>query len=168
MTIRLATANDAAQICAIYNWYIENTIITFEEVPVTEAQMQRRIAAATESRPWLVLTEQEKILGYAYAGEWKSRHSYRFTAETTVYVDKDCKGQGIGWRLYQELLQRLRGASVHALLAGIALPNEHSVALHEKAGFRKVAQLKEVGWKFNQWIDVGYWELILEPQESNA
>ena len=168
MSIRLATADDAAQICAIYNWYIENTIITFEEIPVTVPQMQQRIGGSSAQRPWLVLTEQERILGYAYAGEWKSRHSYRFTAETTVYVDKDCKGQGIGWRLYQDLLQRLRQASVHALLAGIALPNAHSVALHEKAGFRQVAQLKEVGWKFNQWIDVGYWELILDRQEQST
>ncbi|MEX2132157.1 MAG: arsinothricin resistance N-acetyltransferase ArsN1 family B [Pseudohongiellaceae bacterium] len=164
MQIRQVMSQDAQQICSIYNWYIENTTITFEESAVTEEQMQQRIQGASSQRPWLVLQDRDRILGYAYASEWKSRCSYRYSVETTVYIDKDCRGKGIGPMLYEKLILALRETGIHALIAGIALPNDHSVALHEKLGFEKVAQFRQVGWKFNQWIDVGYWQLTLDDQ----
>lgn len=166
MKIRDATAADAAGICEIYNWYVVNTIITFEEQPVSVAEMQRRIAGAGPLRPWVVLERAGRLLGYAYAGEWKARSAYRYAAETTVYVDQTCRGEGIGSRLYVELLCRVRETPLHTLMAGIALPNPHSVALHEKMGFVKVAHFRQTGWKFGQWIDVGYWELVLENSRT--
>ncbi|MFM1896532.1 MAG: Phosphinothricin N-acetyltransferase [Pseudomonadota bacterium] len=160
--IRHANSSDAAQICAIYNWYIENTFITFEEVPLSTEQMAARIAAAGSLRPWLVFESAGRIQGYAYAGEWKSRAAYRYAVETTIYLDKDCHRGGLGRQLYISLIERLRETPVHALIAGIALPNTASVGLHEAMGFAKVAHFREVGFKFNQWIDVGYWQLNLE------
>lgn len=164
MQIRQALDADAQQICRVYNWYIENTFITFEETAVTEEQMRQRIQNSSQQRPWLVMQEAERILGYAYASEWKSRCAYRYSVETTVYVDKDCRGRGIGLKLYEKLILALRETSIHSLIAGIALPNDHSVALHQKLGFEKVAQFPQVGWKFNKWIDVGYWQLTLDNQ----
>ena len=164
MVLRSVCAADAGRICDIYNWYVLNTIITFEETAVTEEQMVQRIAGASGQRPWLVVEDAGRILGYAYASEWKSRCSYRYSVETTVYVDREHRGQGIGVQLYAALIEQLGRTPVHALIAGIALPNDHSVALHEKMGFRKVARFEEVGWKFNKWIDVGYWQKLMPDQ----
>jgi L-amino acid N-acyltransferase YncA len=102
-----------------------------------------------------------KVVGYAYASKWKSRSAYRYAVESTVYLDPRFTGQGIGRHLYGSLIAELRQRSLHAVIGGIALPNPASIALHERMGFVKVAHFKEIGWKFNQWIDVGYWELIL-------
>jgi L-amino acid N-acyltransferase YncA len=101
------------------------------------------------------------VVGYAYAARWKSRSSYRFSAELAVYIDRQCVGRGIGSALYENLLQALQSQGVHAVIGGVALPNDPSVALHQKFGFEKVAQLREVGFKFKKWIDVAYWEKIL-------
>lgn len=159
--IRSAIVSDAKAICDIYNHYVHNTIITFEEEPVSVAEMQNRIVEVTDSLPWLVLEEQGDVIGFAYASKWKSRCAYRFCVESTVYLAPHLTGRGNGRQLYEALISDLRSRSLHSVVAGIALPNPASVALHEKMGFEKVAHLKEVGWKFDQWIDVGYWELIL-------
>jgi phosphinothricin acetyltransferase len=109
------------------------------------------------SRPWLV-AEDERVLGFAYAGRWRGRCAYRFSAEITVYMDERATGRGLGSRLLTELFERLRAAGMHSVLAGIALPNEASVALHEKMGMEKVAHFGQVGFKLGRWIDVGYWQ----------
>ncbi|HWA10263.1 MAG TPA: arsinothricin resistance N-acetyltransferase ArsN1 family B [Opitutaceae bacterium] len=158
---RVATSADAGAICSIYNPYIRDTVVTFEEEAVTEAAMQQRLAAIGSKFPWLVAELGGGIVGYAYATEWRSRSAYRHSVETTVYLASDCCGKGLGTALYRELIERLRPGGFHRAIGGIALPNEASVALHEKLGFRKVAHLTEVGRKFGRWIDVGYWELAL-------
>jgi len=107
-----------------------------------------------------VYSEGNKTLGYAYASKWKSRCAYKYSVETTVYLRPEVKGQGIGSKLYKELLTQLKEKNIHAAIGGIALPNDASIALHEKLGFKKIGQFKEVGYKFDKWIDVGYWELI--------
>lgn len=158
--IRSATPSDAEAICTIYNHYVLNTHHNFEEEAVPVHEMEERIRTVLEKHHWLVFESGGKITGYAYAGAWKSRCSYRFSVETTVYVAQGHAGQGIGSALYEALLARLQGTDVHAAIGGIALPNEASIALHEKFGFEKVAQFREVGYKFNRWIDVGYWEKV--------
>jgi len=158
--IRKIQAEDAAQICEIYNYYILNTIITFEESTVSTAEMRSRIIQTIQKHPWIVYEQNNRIFGYAYASEWKSRCAYKHSVETTVYLRNEAKGNGLGTLLYQELIDQLRNKNIHAAIGGIALPNDASVALHEKLGFVKIGQFREVGYKFDNWIDVGYWELI--------
>ena len=160
--IRPAQQSDADAIAAIYNHYVAETVITFEEDPINAAEMARRIQdVQSASLPWLVAEENNRILGYAHATPWKTRSAYRFSVEITVYVAVGHVGRGIGSTLYSGLLSALEKLSVHAVIGGIALPNDASVALHEKFGLAKVAHFQEVGFKFNKWIDVAYWERIL-------
>lgn len=160
--LRPATTADAAAIAVIYNHYITDTIVTFEEEPLPPEEMARRIAATTgEGFPWFVWEEGGRVLGYAYASRWKTRRSYRHSAEATVYLDHTATGRGIGRKLYTAIIDALRARKMHLVIGGVALPNPASEALHNRLGFRKSAHFHEVGWKFGQWIDVGYWELVL-------
>ncbi len=160
--LRAATPSDAAAIAAIYNHYVLNTIITFEEKAVSVAEMASRInEVLAAGRPWFVWEEAGRVLGYAYASGWKSRCAYRYAVESSIYLDKDATGKGLGTKLYVALIDALRAKKIHCIIGGIALPNPASVGISEKLGFQKIGHFKEVGWKFNQWIDVGYWELVL-------
>jgi phosphinothricin acetyltransferase len=158
---RPCTPADAAQICAIYNHYVRETVITFEETPVSEADMAQRIAEVTARMPWLVCEEDAHIVGYAYAAPWKGRAAYRHSVESSIYLAPTATGRGIGKRLYEALISELRLRGLHCVIGGAALPNPASVALHEGLGFTQVAEFKQVGCKFGRWIDVAYWELLL-------
>ena len=163
MIIRPATQDDAAAICAIYNHYVATTTISFEEEPVAPADMAQRIVdVGGAGLPWLVAESEDHLLGYAYVTKWRARPAYRTSVESSVYLDREAAGRGVGTLLYRALLKALRGLDVHMVIGGIAQPNAASVALHEKLGFRKVAHFSEVGRKFGRWVDVGYWELRLE------
>ena len=164
-TVRDAKPKDATEIADIYNYYILNTIITFEEDTIDTKEIQERIASTIPELPWIVYEEEGEILGYAYASRWKSRCAYKHSVESTVYLKQGVLGKGIGTTLYTKLIQRLRKTGLRAVIGGIALPNDPSIRLHEKLGFEKVAQFKEVGHKFGKWIDVGYWELIFPENE---
>ena len=159
--IREATVDDSLAISEIYNYYVLHTIITFEEKEVSSEEFKHRIFNITSKYPWLVFEENKQVLGYAFASQWKVRSAYDRTVEGGIYIDHNSYGKGIGSLLYQELLTVLKEKQFHAVLGGIALPNERSIALHEKLGFQKVAELKQVGLKFGKWIDVGYWEKLL-------
>lgn len=161
MPIRPCNSNDAAAICAIYNYYIEHTVITFEEIPLTIAQMQERINVYTQLYPWLVCEDAGEVVGYAYASKWKERSAYRHTAEVTVYLKHDATQKGYGSALYAELIEQLIAKGCHALLGCIAIPNEPSAKLHERFGFKQVAQFSQVGRKFERWLDVGYWQRVV-------
>jgi L-amino acid N-acyltransferase YncA len=161
--LRAATPADAAAIAAIYNHYVLNTIVTFEEEAVSADEIASRIREVQDAGiPWYVWDEHGRVLGYTYASKWKSRCSFRYSLETTVYLDPAATGRGLGRQLYTALIEALRTQKYHALIGGISIPNPASIALHEKLGFQKIGHFKEVGWKFNQWIDVGYWELTLD------
>ena len=159
--IRNATVEDAGAICAIYNPYVLGSTITFEEEEVPVEAMRARIAEVTETYPWLVYEDRGEVGGYAYAARWRHRAAYRHSVETTVYLAPLFQRQGIGRRLYVELIEKLRALGIHRVMGGIALPNAGSVALHERLGFKKVAHFGEVGRKFDRWIDVAYWQLDL-------
>ncbi|WP_017712980.1 GNAT family N-acetyltransferase [Prochlorothrix hollandica] len=160
--IREATPQDAIAICRIYNPYILQTTITFEESPVIPQDMEGRIRDIQErGLPWLVWEEGGEVLGYAYARPWQTRSAYRHTLESSIYIDRAAQGRGIGRSLYVELLQRLRDQGMHVVVGCIALPNPSSALLHQKLGFQKVGLFPEVGLKFNQWIDVEYWQIVL-------
>jgi L-amino acid N-acyltransferase YncA len=161
-SIRSATLDDAEQIAEIYNHYVLTSTITFEEEPVPVAEMARRVAdIQASSLPWLVATRDGEITGFAYASKWKTRAAYRFSTEVTVYVRAGLGRSGTGSRLYARLFAALKAGGTHAVIGGVALPNEASLRLHQKFGFEKVAHFREVGFKFDRWIDVTYWQLIL-------
>jgi len=160
--IRIASAIDAASIAALYNHYIKTTCISFEQEEVSAETMAERISEVNAQLVWYVAEKNGQIVGYAYATPWRARSAYRFSVETSVYIAHQCIGQGLGKQLYQVLLDDLRQRNVHSVIGGIAQPNPASVALHEKLGFEKVAHFKEVGYKFDQWIDVAYWQLALK------
>ena len=159
--IRPATPADAAAVAAIYNPYVRDTVITFEQEPVSDAQMAERIRDYTALYPWLVSEADGKVVAYAYATRWRTRAAYDHTLESTVYVDRGATGRGIAGPLYRALLQALRARDIHAVVGCIALPNDASVKLHERCGFVKVAHFPEVGRKFGRWVDVGFWQATL-------
>lgn len=160
--IRFATPEDAPAICDVYNHFVQHTTITFEERPVPPEEMRQRIVEIVPAMPWLVWVEESRLLGFCYAGKWKGRCAYRYSVESTIYLRRESIRKGIGTQLYRSLLDDLHKKGFHAVIAGIALPNQASVAFHEKLGFRNVARFEQVGRKFNQWIDVGYWQLFLD------
>ncbi|HEX8367355.1 MAG TPA: GNAT family N-acetyltransferase [Pyrinomonadaceae bacterium] len=161
MNIRPVNKQDAAQIAGIYNYYIETSHATFELDAIDSNAMENRISESfARDYPFFVCEENGEILGYAYGRQFRPRRAYRHSIEVSVYIKNGAQGKSIGTRLYERLFPEIRQKDFHALIAGISLPNEASVRLHEKFGFEKVAHFREVGFKFGRWIDVGYWELI--------
>lgn len=160
--IRNVSAADAARICDIYNYYVEHTAITFEYTPVSVEEMQARIATTTADYPWLVYEEDGEIIAYAYAGHWKAREAYQYVLETTVYGAHTMTTKGVGTQLYQALMdvldKRPGEQKIKALMGVIALPNDASIGLHKKMGFYEAGYFKQVGYKFDRWIDVVYYQ----------
>ena len=157
-----AAPADAAHVAAIYNHYIEHTVITFEVDTLGPDDMRARIAKVVGAGyPWLVWREEGEVRGYAYASQFRDRTAYQYSAEATVYLAPDVTRKGVGTALYRELITRLRAQGIHLVVGGIALPNDASVGLHESLGFRHVGTFSEIGHKFDRWIDVGFWELRL-------
>lgn len=159
---RPATTADAEWLARIYNFYVNETTVTFEEAAVSPAEMATRLREVQgASLPWLVAEQGGEVIGYAYATKWKGRCAYRFSAEVSVYLAHGLSGRGIGSTLYRHLLSELASRGIHVAIGGIALPNDASVALQQKFGFEKVAHFREVGFKLGRWVDVGYWQKIL-------
>lgn len=167
MIIRNAVLEDSPKIAEIYNFYVANTCITFEETEVSSEEMSNRLRKVSESAlPWLVAVEDgavddEVVIGYAYATKWKERTAYRFSVESTIYLSNEAQGKGLGTELYETLLDKLKLLGINSVIGGITLPNPASVGLHEKLGMEKVAHFPKVGFKFGEWLDVGYWQLGL-------
>lgn len=165
--IRLAEIGDACTIAAIYNHYIQTSIITFEEHDVTVESMSQRIAdVQSYNLPWLVYLTDGELLGYAYATRWKPRSAYRYSVEITVYTAPGTSGRGIGSALYSELFKRIKDCGVHVAVGGIALPNAASIALHEKFGMKKIGEFSEIGFKQGRWLNVGYWQIVFDQGQS--
>jgi L-amino acid N-acyltransferase YncA len=162
MLIRNADAERDAGACAsIYAPYVKDTTISFEEVPPTAAEMADRIERLTNSHAWLVAEDEHEILGYAYACPHRERAAYRWTTEVSVYVDGRQQRRGAGRRLYESLLRALAERGYQVALAVIGLPNDASVAFHESFGFVPAGVFHRLGFKFDEWWDVGWWELDL-------
>ena len=160
MNIRSVSSADAAQIADVYNYYILNTHHTFEAEALTVEEMETRIVESSEDYPYLVAEFDGLIQGYVYATQFKLRQAYKHSVEVSIYVRNQAKQKGIGSELYKVLLEELAETDVHALMAGIALPNDSSVRFHEKLGYEKVAHFREVGYKLGRWVDVGFWEML--------
>jgi phosphinothricin acetyltransferase len=168
MHIRPAEADDAVDIAYIYNYYIATSHATFEVEPVDGSEIELRLESAAENGyPFWVGEVRDEIIGFAYAHEYRVRCAYRQTAEVSIYLRPGHDRRQLGSALYDALLNELRRGDFHAVVAGIALPNDASIALHEKFGFQKVAHFHEVGRKFGRWIDVGYWQLMLHDGPAN-
>lgn len=158
--IRPVRVSDSEAVAAIYNLFIRDTVVTFEETPVDAAEMARRIENVTAKLPWLVSEQEGVVAGYAYATAWKARSAYRFAVETTIYMAPAFAGRGLGTTLYRTLLEELERGGTHCVVGGVALPNPASVALHERLGFQPIGTFREVGWKLGRWVDVGYWQRL--------
>jgi L-amino acid N-acyltransferase YncA len=160
MHIRVATAADAAAVRAIYGPVIETSAISFELVVPSEDEMASRITGRQPSHPWLVAEGEDGqgVVGYAYAGRFSGRAAYDWSVETSAYIAEAARGRGVGRALYAALLALLTAQGYRQAMAGIALPNEASVRLHEGAGFTPVGVYRAVGWKFGTWHDVGWWQ----------
>lgn len=160
-TVRLATPADAAPIADIYAPFVRDTAVSFEETPPDAATMAQRIAETLSRFPWLVAERDGALLGYAYAGPHRARAAYRWCVETSVYVAPAARRTGLARALYADLLMRLRDRGFVHAYAGITLPNDASVRLHESIGFVPVGIYPRIGWKLGQWHDVGWWRLEL-------
>jgi L-amino acid N-acyltransferase YncA len=162
MLIRPATVDDAASIAEIYRPVVENTTISFELDAPGAGEMRSRVAEITRSYPWLVAVDCEAVVGYAYASRHRKRAAYAASVDASVYVGEAARRNGIAWALYSALFTQLREArTFHRVFAGIALPNDASVALHKKFDFELVGIYREVGKKFGRWIDVAWWQRSL-------
>ncbi|MEZ4703997.1 MAG: N-acetyltransferase family protein [Bdellovibrionota bacterium] len=162
LCIRKACSDDASSIATIYGYYVNHSVISFEYEAPSSQQMQQRIYILQEKFPWLVGEIEDQIVGYCYAGPFRTRTAYQWSAETAIYIDHRWCGKGLGKQLYHALIQELQQAKIYNIIGGITLPNEASVALHEHFGFVKTSHYKEIGFKFGQWWDVGFWQLQLD------
>ena len=161
--IRLASERDADAVAAIYRPIVESTPISFETEPPNAHEMGRRIVDTLTTHPWLVLEHDNELAGYAYASRHRVRDAYRWSVDTSVYVDERFRRQGVAHALYISLFAVLSAQGFVNAYAGITLPNPVSVALHERVGFRPVAVYRHVGHKLGAWHDVGWWERALRP-----
>jgi phosphinothricin acetyltransferase len=164
--IRLATPDDAPAIAGIYRPIVEDTTISFEAIAPTDAEMRHRVTETLTVYPWLVLEDAGGVLAYAYGSRHRARAAYRWSVETSVYVDERHRGRGLGRRLYTTLLELLAAQGFANAYAGIALPNPASVALHERIGFRRIGVFPRVGYKFGEWWDVGWWHRPLSERTA--
>lgn len=165
--IRMACESDAENLWEIYKPYVMNTYVTFEtEIPALSV-FRSRMEEILQTLPWLVCEYGKRIAGYAYATDHRSRKAYQWTKELSVYIHNDFKRKGIATALYTSLLQLLKIQGVKNCLAGIALPNVASIRFHEKLGFRKVGVYHRIGYKLDDYRDVGWWELFV-GQENEA
>ena len=164
MILRLATADDAAAIAALYAPFVTDSAVSFETEPPSVAEMAARIAAGGDLYPWFVaLDEAGAVAGYAYACAFRARRAYRFAVETSVYVAREAHGRGIGRTLYERLLPLLEAQGFTQAIAAITLPNPPSVALHERLGFALAGSYRDVGYKLGAWRSVGLWQRPLAP-----
>jgi len=157
--IRNVQIEDAQQLLDIYNYFVVNTVITFDLEALSLDAFKEKITTVSADYPFIVYEENSEILGYAYGSKFRPKPAYNNTVESTVYLKHGAQGKQIGSKLYNELLFLLKQKNVHVVLGVLTLPNEASVKLHEKFGFKEVAHLKEVGLKFGKWQDVGFWQL---------
>jgi phosphinothricin acetyltransferase len=154
-------ARDAAACAAIYAPYVEDSVVSFETKAPSAREMAERMEAITATHPWLVAEHDGRVAGFAYASAHHARAAYRWAADVTVYVDAEHHRAGVGRKLYETLFGLLRGQRLWIACAGITLPNNASVGLHEALGFAPVGVYRTIGWKDGSWHDVGWWQLNL-------
>lgn len=166
--LRFATAADFAAIAAITNHYIRNTAIHFGYEAVTPRELQDLWRQHHDLYPWLVAEVDGSVVGYAKAGVYRTRAAYRWSTETGIYLAPERLGRGLGRPLYERLLAVLTGQGFHAAIGVITLPNHASVALHERLGFQPCGVVRQAGFKFDAWHDIGTWQKLLQAPGTPA
>jgi len=161
ITIRTATESDLGAINAIYNYYVRQSTCTYQEEPDSLEERREWFRRHDDQHPVIVAEAEGQVAGWGSLSAYHLRSAYRRTVENSVYVRHEHHRRGIGSRLLQELIVRARDERHHAIIAGIDAEQAASVALHAKFGFEKVGHFKQVGFKFNRWLDVIYMELLL-------
>ena len=162
--IRIARSDDGVAFAAIYAPFVEETAVSFEETSPTADEMSLRIEATLATHPWLAVEEDGRAVGFAYASPHRARKGYRWSVDVAVYLAEEARGCGHGRALYAALFPLLVAQRFTAAYAGIALPNDASVGLHEAAGFRSVGVYEEIGFKAGRWTSVGWWSRDLAPR----
>ena len=164
VTIRPAVESDLVGIATIYNHEVANSTATFDLEPPTLAYWHEKLEGNHVGDHLLVAVDADgDVVGYAYSWSYRPRPAYELTRETSIYLDPSVRGQGIGRKLYPALLDAMAKSGVHTAVALVALPNPGSVALHKAVGFEHVGTMREVGYKFDQWIDVEWYQKMLGP-----
>ncbi len=159
--VRPAAPADVAGVARIYDEQVRLGVSTFDLEPPPEPYWGHRLASTEPGDHFLVAVTGGEVVGFAYSSAYRTRPGYRLTRETSVYLSEQARGQGLGRRLYDALLERVRADGMHAVLALVAVPNPASVALHEACGFEHVGTLREVGRKFDRWLDTAWYQLLL-------
>jgi L-amino acid N-acyltransferase YncA len=164
MLIRHADpARDAAGCAEVYGPFVRDTVISLEEDPPTAEELAGRIEQLSATHAWLMAEVDGEIAGFAYASPHRPRASYRWATDVSVYISSRHHREGVGTTLYRTLFDLLIRQGFRVACAGITLPNEASVAIHESLGFQLVGIYRRIGWKFGAWRDVGWWQLDLAP-----
>lgn len=163
-TLRPATSSDAAGILNIYAPFILNTTVTFETAVPSEEEFALRIENITKTYPWIVCEHEGKIVGYAYSARHRERAAYGLSAELSVYVSPDYPRRGIGKTLCKEIIELSRDIGICTLFSAISVPNEKSIALHRALGFQECGHFVRAGRKFDKWLDLAWFELILSDE----
>jgi L-amino acid N-acyltransferase YncA len=169
MLIRHAdAARDAAACAAIYAPFVRDTVISLEELPPGRSEMEARVQRISRTHPWLIAEDAGEVTGFAYASPHRERAAYRWAADVSVYLDPRHHRRGIGSTLYRTLFALLVRQGVHVACAGVTLPNEPSVAMHEALGFKPIGVYRRIGFKAGAWWDVGWWQLELVPPDAGT
>ncbi len=158
--VRLLQDGDLGAVCGIVNHYIEHTYINFRTRLQTPAEWEQQWAAGRERYPWLVAVVDGEVAGLAYAGAYNPREAYAWTAESTIYLRPGLSRRGVGKALYGRLFELMDAQGFVSVTAGVSLPNEASVGIHQFFGFRPAGVLRSAGFKFGQWWDVGYFQRL--------
>lgn len=168
LIIRPATDADLDAVAAIYAVEVATGYATFDTEAPPRERWEAKLRSGHPGDHFVVAERDGDVVGFAYSGAYRERGAYTNTRETTIYLDRSAVGAGLGRRLYDDLLARLRAAGVHTVLAGIALPNDASEGLHRACGFERVGVLREVGHKLGRWVDVAWWQRSFDPPASSG
>ncbi len=171
-TVRDASVDDAEACVAIYAPYVTGTAITFETEPPGAQEMADRISSSLQTHAWVVLCDQGTVVGYAYARPFATRVAYRWSCEVSAYLELGRRRTGGGRLLYEALFARLADRGFQIAVAGMTVPNDASLGLHQALGFSPVGTYRRIGWKLGAWHDVAWAQRALaagpEPPEEPA
>src|SRR5258708_39706651 len=166
--ITFATADDAPAIARIYAPFVENTAVSFETIPPSADEMATRIEALANAQlPWLVMKDDHRLLGYAYAANHRDREAYQWSVESSAYVDESARRSSVGRNLYNALFDILERQGYQNVYAGTTLPNDASIGFHKSFGFREIGVYRQVGYKLGKWHDVAWWYLRIGSHDTN-